>query len=300
MTKQTKAHVGLLATNLFFAVNLSAIKHLTSKNFAAPYGLNVIRIGVSVVLFWILFLFSSQKKRIETKDIVRFVLCALTALAINQMLFMKGLSYTYSIHVSLLLLITPILITFIAAWFLKERLNRLKIVGLFLGISGAVILIASRESTGTGNNILLGDLLTVLSAFSYTFYFVLVKPLMQKYEPIDVMRWVFTLGLMMILPIGWNEFSEIHWLNFHWPQYLLLFIITVPGTFVAYVFNVYGIKILGASVAGAYIYLQPIFGVITAMVFLREELSVYKIIAAGLIFTGVFLANKNSRKNNDS
>jgi drug/metabolite transporter (DMT)-like permease len=68
----------------------------------------------------------------------------------------------------------------------------------------------------------------------------------------------------------------------------------VPGTFLAYIFNVYGIKILGASTAGTYIYLQPVFGVITAMIFLREELSVYKIIAAVLIFGGVFIANQKS------
>lgn len=212
------------------------------------------------------------------------------------MLFTKGLSYTYSIHVSLLLLITPILITIFAAWVLKERLGILKIFGLMLGISGAVILIASRENTGKGGNILLGDLLIIFSAVAYTFYFILVKPLMKKYAPIDVMRWVFTFGIILILPLGWNEFLKITWSNFHLLEYVLLFLIVVPGTFLAYIFNVYGIKVLGASVAGAYIYLQPVFAVITAMVFLGEQLSIHKIIAAALIFTGVFLANKNGKK----
>ena len=296
MTAQTKAHLGLLATNLFFAINLSAVKYFTSNKIAGPYGINVIRIGISVILFWILFVMNKEKKKIEKKDIGRFLLCALTALALNQMLFMKGLSYTYSIHVSLLLLITPILITFIAAWILKERLGSLKIAGLLLGISGAVILISSRENSGKGNDILLGDLLTILSAICYTFYFILVKPLMQKYSSIEVMRWVFTFGFFMILPVGWKEFSEIGWSNFHSLDYLLLFLIVVPGTFLAYIFNVYGIKVLGASIAGAYIYSQPVFGVITAMIFLKEELSMYKIIAAVLIFSGVFLANKNGKK----
>jgi drug/metabolite transporter (DMT)-like permease len=224
-------------------------------------------------------------------------MCALSALAINQMLFMKGLSYTYSIHASLLLLITPILITFIAAWILKERLNNFKIAGLVMGISGAVILIANRESSGTGDNILLGDLLIILSAFAYTIYFILVKPLMVKYPPLDVMRWVFTFGLIMIIPLGWSEFTNIAWQKFQLLEYVLLFLIVVPGTFLAYIFNVYGIKILGASVAGTYIYSQPFFGVLIAVLFLHEHFSMYKIIAAIFIFAGVFLATK--KKTND-
>ena len=276
-------------------MNLGAVKYFTSRNMIGAYGINVIRIGISVVLFWTFFLGGAGKRKIQKKDIVRFLLCALTALALNQMLFVKGLSYTYSIHVSLLLMTTPILITFIAAWVLKERLGYLKIIGMALGVSGAVILVSSREVTGKGENILLGDMLTLASAVCYTFYFILVKPLMKKYSSTDVMRWTFTFGLIMVLPLGWSEFSAIQWNNFHLAEYGLLFLIVVPGTFLAYIFNAYGIKILGASVAGTYIYSQPVFAVSIATIFLREHFSIYKIIAAALIFTGVFLANKNKR-----
>jgi drug/metabolite transporter (DMT)-like permease len=71
-----------------------------------------------------------------------------------------------------------------------------------------------------------------------------------------------------------------------------MFIVVIPGTFLAYIFNVYGIKVLGASVAGAYIYSQPVFAVLIATLYLKENLEVYKIVAAVLIFSGVYLANK--------
>jgi len=296
LTPQTKAHLGLFATNLFFAINVSAIKYFTTQGTAGPYGLNLVRSGISFLLFWILFFISREKKKIDKKDIVRFLLCALSALALNQMLFMKGLSLTYPIHASLLLLITPILITFIAAWVLKEKIIILKLIGLFLGITGACILILSGKSETRGNDILSGDLLIIMSTVLYTFYFILVKPLMQKYSPMNVMRWTFTFGFIMILPFGWNEFTDITWTEFNFNEYLLLFMIVVPGTFLAYIFNVYGIKILSASTAGAYIYSQPVFAVLIATIFLKEKLEAYKIIAAIVIFAGVYLANKQVKK----
>lgn len=292
MKQRTLAHFGLLGTNLFFAINLGAIKYFTGNQIIRPYGINVVRIGGCVLLFWLFFLASRDTNRIERKDILKFILCAFTALALNVMLFVKGLSYTFSIHASLLLLITPILITFIAAWVLKERITSLKIAGLLLGVSGAFILISSGKNTGSGENTLLGDMLILMSATAYTIYFILVKPLMKKYRTMEVMRWMFTFGFIMILPLGWSEFTQITWSIFGLKEYLLILFIVVPGTFLAYLFNVYGIKTLGASIAGAYIYSQPVFAVTIATLFLKEDFEQYKIIAAVLIFAGVYFANK--------
>ncbi len=287
-----KAHLGLLLTNLFFAINLSAVKYVTGNELIRPFGLNVVRVGACVLLFWLLFLIKPTAKKIEKKDWPRFIVCAFSGIAVNQMLFLKGLSLTFSIHAALLMLTTPILITIIAGWILKEKINLFKIAGLCMGIGGAVVLVASGAGHGSGNNVLLGDVLILINAVSYTIYFILVKPLMLKYNPFQVIRWVFTLGLPMVLPFGCTELFEANWNNFGTAGYACIFLIVIGGTFLAYLFNIYGIKILGASVAGAYIYLQPVFATIIAMIFLKEPLEMYKVCAASLIFTGVFLANK--------
>jgi drug/metabolite transporter (DMT)-like permease len=292
LNSQLKAHLGLLGTNLFFAINYSAIKYFTANHYAGPFGINIIRIGISLILFWILFLFKRPEKKIDKKDIPAFLLCALTAIALNQMLFIKGLSFTFPIHAALLTLITPIFITILAARMLKEKITFTKTFGLLLGVVGAVLLISNRGIGAPGENALLGDFLVILSAFAYTFYFILVKPLMNKYSAIQVIRWIFTIGFLMTLPLSLKEFTDITWQVFTLKDWLILFVIVVPGTFLAYVFNVYGIQKLSASMAGAYIYSQPVFAVVIAMVFLKEQLSLYKIIAAIFIFAGVYLSNR--------
>ena len=295
MQLKTKAHLGLLSANIFFSINLSAVKYLTTNHFVQSFGINLIRVAVSTILFWMLYLAKPVKSTIDRADLPRFIICALTGIAINQMLFLKGLSLTYSIHAVLLILSAPIFITVFAAIFLKERISPIQIVGLGLGVCGAVILISMGKNSGTGDNVILGDTLILINALSYTIYFIMVKPLMLKYNPIQVTRMIFTIGFFGVLPFGWNEFTAINWTDFGWMEYGCLGLIVLGGTFLAYLFNLYGIKILGASITGAYIYLQPIFAAIIAMIFLNESLEWYKVIAGVFIFTGVYLSNKKRK-----
>jgi drug/metabolite transporter (DMT)-like permease len=289
--KRWKAHCAVLLTNIFFGANFTAVQYITKRG-VPPFGLNVIRVGISTILFWLMLFFFPQKKWIKKKDIPRFLVCAITGVVINQMLFIKGLTLTLSIHAALLMLVTPIFITFIAAWLGNERINSFQLAGLALGISGSVVLVLQKESSGGGTNILLGNTLVILNAISYAFYFVLVKPLMKEYHPFEVITWVFTLGTPFMLIIGWNQFASISWEAFSLNDYLVLGGIVLLATFLAYLFNLYGITVLGASITGSYIYSQPIFAGIFAIALTSERLSLYKIIAAALIVCGLLLVNK--------
>jgi len=264
-----------------------------------PYGLNLVRVGVSLILFWSLWLMGKGFKAdkavsagIKKEHFWRFFLCGLTGVAINQMLFIKGLTMTSTIHAALLMLSTPLLITILAFWILKEKVTIAKALGLALGIGGAVLLVASKDKAGNAS--LTGDLLIVINAISYTIYFILVKPLMQVYPPLHVVRWVFTFGFVMILPFCLSQFSAVDWNTFEWSHIASLSFIVICGTFLAYSFNIFGIRHLGAGITGSYIYTQPVFAAIIAMLFLNEHFSFEKILAGLLIFSGVYLVSKKN------
>ncbi len=198
---------------------------------------------------------------------------------------------TSAIHASLLTLCSPILITILAFWILKEKITIIKIAGLLLGVAGSIFLIAGKQSTGQPKGYLTGDLFILLNAISYAIYFILVKPLMEKYTPLQVIRWVFTFGFIMMLPIGWAQFGEISWQQFTWTYTGVLIFIVLAGTFLAYVFNAYGIRVLGPGVTSAYIYAQLVFAVMIAVLFFNEQLTFQKIGAGMMILGGVFLVS---------
>jgi drug/metabolite transporter (DMT)-like permease len=287
-----KAHLAVLVANLIFGINFSVVKYIT-PGLMKPFGLNVVRVLVTTSLLWLMQFWEKPRQKLERKDIPRFIACGLTGIAINQLLFIKGLSITYSIHASLLMLCTPLLITVTAFIFLKEKMSIGVIAGLLMGVFGAVLLITSKESTGTGSNVILGDILIALNAISYAFYFVIVKPLMTKYSPLQVLRWAFTFGTLFILPFGWAEFIEAPWHTFSTTDLSAIAFVVLGATFLAYLFNIYGLHHIQASATGAYIYLQPIFATIVAVIFLDEQITLIKLLSALLIFTGVYLVQRS-------
>lgn len=293
MTANSRAHIAVLMTNVFFAANFSLVKYI-SPSLVGPYGLNILRVSISLSLFWLLWFWTKGPAGIQRKHLWRFVLCGLSGIAFNQMLFIKGLTMTSTIHASLLMLCTPLLITISAFWVLREKITLLKVLGLSLGIGGAALLILSKDHSTSGGSSWQGDLLIVMNAISYTIYFIIVKPLMKVYQPLHVIRWVFTFGMIIILPFGWQQFQAIQWNTFAGTHIAALLSVVIAGTFLAYLFNVYGIRHLGAGVTGSYIYTQPVFAALVATLFLGEMFTWEKILAGVLIFTGVYLVSRQS------
>lgn len=294
MTRTTKAHAAVLGANFIFGANYAVVKFLTPSAMH-PFALNMVRIVTSLTLFWFLFLFKKSSTQVQRKHWGRFVLCALTGVVINQLFFIKGVSLTSSIHSSLLSLATPIFITIVAAWLLREGLSWNKGLGLASGICGATILVLLKDSTHTGSDILLGDVLVLINAVSYAFYLVMVRPLMAEYSGVQVLRWLFTIGAVIMIPLCWHDFADTSWSGFNIWQWLALSFVAVGATFLAYLWNVYGISVIGASATGAYIYTQPVFAALIAILFSGEHISLRKLAAAVLIFTGVYLVNLKKR-----
>jgi len=286
-----KAHLALLGANLFYGAGFTVAKQVMPR-LIEPLGFIFIRVSVVTLLFWMSIAGGKKyRSRIERKDWKLLALGGLFGVALNQMLFFAGLSLTFPIHASLIMMSTPLLITVISLFVLKERISAEKAAGLVMGIGGAVLLMsAGKEITMTGSSAL-GDLMVFMNAASYAIYLVMIKPLMLRYRPIIVIRWVFLFGLLFVLPFGLPQFLQIDWGQFEIADYLSVAFIVVCVTFFTYLWNIFALKHLTPATAGAYIYLQPIFAAIISVIVLGETLTWVKLLATLLIFSGVFLVN---------
>lgn len=288
----------MLSANLLFGANFSIVK-MVSPEAMPPFALNVVRGLVCTLLLWMLYAFNHVHwPPVQRKHLPRMLACAASGITINQLLFIKGLTMSTAIHGALLMLVTPLLISLLAIVFLNDRLQWAKVLGLLLGGGGAALLILVRVQVPAGTaaaDVFWGDVLIVLNAVSYSFYFILVKPLMQVYRPLQVITWLFTLGTLMMLPFGLPDLLNTHFEGFAPKHWWALGFVVMGATFLAYIFNIYGVHIIGPSATSTYMYTQPVFATLLAIWFYGEHMDWVKAASAMMIFTGVYLVNRQPK-----
>jgi len=286
----TRAHLSVLFVNLLYAANFSIAKQVMPE-FIKPFGFIVIRVIPATVLFFLAaFLIPSEK--IKKKDRNTILLCALFGLAINQLLFFKGLSLTSPINGALIMTTNPVLVLLMAAIILKEPVGWIKYIGITLGIAGAMLLILLGKNFNLQGGNTEGDLYIFLNSVSFAIFIILVKPLMLHYHPITVMKWTFFFGALMVLPFGFNEVTAVAWSSLTFNLWLCILFVIVAVTFVAYLMNVFALRHLSPSVVSIYIYFQPVFATLISMALGEASPGWLHLASAVLIFTGVYLVSK--------
>jgi drug/metabolite transporter (DMT)-like permease len=287
--KKFWAHAAILGANIIYGLNYSIAKDVMPE-FIQPFGFIFCRVSGALLLFWMFAQFA-EKEKVSERDLALMAVCGAFGVASNQLMFFYGLNLTSPINAAIILTCNPILVLLISALVIRERITSRKIMGIGLGLTGAVGLILFKGTSALSSDGFIGDLFVFLNATSYAIYLVLVKPLMQKYKPMTVIKWVFLFGFIYVLPFGWTQFQEIEWATFTTNIWWAFAFVVIGTTFLAYLFNIFGLKELSPSVVSIYIYSQPLIASIMAIALQKDELGIEKIVAALFIFSGVYLVS---------
>ena len=288
------SHIALIIVNLIYALNYTIAKDVMPE-YIQPSGFILLRVIGGSILFFLTYLFFI-KERVKKKDFFRLMLCGLFGVAINQLFFFEGLNLTTPINAAIIMTISPVLVIITSAIIIKEKITVRKIIGIFLGLIGACILILNSGDISFENDFFTGNILVLINATSYAIYLVLVKTLMKRYNPITVMFYVFIFGLIFVLPFGIDEILKIDLTTFNEEIYLKIGFVVICTTFIAYMFNAFALKSLNPSVVSVYIYLQPLLASLIAIALNSDSLSLVKILSAIFIFSAVFLVSIPSKK----
>lgn len=281
-------------TAVIYGVSFTVAKEVMPV-YVKPYGFIFLRVLGAAILFWISSLFIKQEK-ISKKDFVKIGVAAIFGVALNMLTFFKGLSMTTPISGAVIMVTTPILVLSFSAIFLKEKATITKLIGIIIGMIGAIVLISFGKKINGGQNEVLGNFLVFINAASYALYLILVKKLTQKYHPLHLAKWLYTFGLFMVFPFSILQVLEIDITQFTTSIWLKITFIIVFTTFVTYLFNLIAISKLKPTTVSIFIYLQPVFATIYALLTHSDTLNNIKIIATVLIFLGVYLVTKPSKK----
>lgn len=287
MSKRTWALLAATIVSLIYGVSFTIAKDVMPA-FVKPYGFILLRVLGAAILFWLVS-FWGPKEKIQRQDFPRIIAAAFFGVALNMLTFFKGLNYTSPISASVIMVTTPIIVLILSAIIMKERMETRKIFGILLGLFGTGFLILYGKSMGNATNATLGNFLVFINAVSYGFYLIVVKKLMDKYNAFTFVKWIYTFGLLMVIPFGWSEYQEIQWQTIPTMIMWEIVFVVVFTTFFTYLFNLVSMRELKPTTVAVFIYLQPLFATIFAMSLGKDQLTWVKVLSAVLIFVGVYL-----------
>jgi drug/metabolite transporter (DMT)-like permease len=297
--KRNLALLAAFGTTTIYGLNHTIAKGVMPDHVQA-FGFIMLRVGGAAILFWGISLFRPPEK-IDRKDWGLMLLASLLGMAINMLSFFKGLSLSTPINSAVLVTISPIVVIVLSSVYLKEKMDWKKITGIGLGFLGALgLILFGQEVRVDAPNIFAGNLLFVVNAISYGAYLVVAKSLIQKYSPVTLMKWLFTIAVVINFPITIQEFNQIEWAVMPLPIYGAIAFVILGTTFCTYLFNAFALTTLKASSVGAFVYLQPLIGIVYAVVMGKDELSAIKIISTIAVLVGVYLATTKKKLKNFS
>lgn len=304
-SRQAWAHLALFTVNFIYGVNYVVAKGLMPV-VIGPSGFILLRVLGAGTLFWLLR--AIRPERVAPADLGRLLLCAITGVALNQLMFFHGLMRTTPLNASIIMVATPILVLVLAGVLLKERITWTKALGVLLGAAGALVLVVVKPSSTTAGPSALGDLFILVNATAYGLFLVLVKPLMRKYSAVTIMAWSFLFGVVLVLPFGWRELGEVRWHALSAAHITALAFVVVMVTFVSYLMNTWAMAYVNPTVVGAYIYMQPVLAAAFTWLFVwigperlgipgsySTDIGIVQAICALCIFAGVYLVGRADR-----
>lgn len=208
----------------------------------------------------------------------------------NSLIYL-AVQTTTAVNAVLINSCTPILIALCALLINKEPLNPRQWAGILLSLSGVTLIMVGGD---LGSLVELdfnrGDLLVLCAGLVWALYSVNLKSFPQDLHPFSYQTGIMIAGLIGILPFYLLELGMGYQMVVNTPTLTTIVYVAIFPSVLAFIFWNRAVRDIGATRAGAFIHLMPVFSSILAVFFLGESIELFHLQGIGLVFGGIFLA----------
>ena len=214
----------------------------------------------------------------------------------NALAYM-GLNYTTATNGLILNSFIPVMIITMSWVFLHERLSPFQLAGVGVSLAG-VLVILSRGSLEVLSSLRLngGDLLVILSMAIWSIYTIGLRWRPSGLHMLTFLFALIVIGDLVVLPFFVAELAFGRRMVLTPGNLAALVSVALFSSVFAYIFWARGVEQVGASVAGLFVHLMPVFGVMLAWIFLGERLAPFHVAGIALILTGIAITSWLGRR----
>jgi drug/metabolite transporter (DMT)-like permease len=278
---------GLVLVNIFWAASSIAAKEALLQLSAIE--IITLRFGIAllIVVGLALVLKGPGSLKIDPKDLPMFVFLSIVSVSLGFFLQVEAISRTTVTNFSIEFNMSTFLIMLMGAAFLGERLTRKRMLGAAIAFGGAVLIISGGRLDLSSH--LAGDLIGLASAVSFGLFTIASKRISRKYGIMTILSYTFLFGIIELLPfyVFYTPMTPLSSLSaVSWSSILFLAVLCSVFCFLVYT---HGLKKLKASDVAMSIYVNPLAGVLLAILLMGEALTAYTVAGGALVMAGMYL-----------
>ena len=293
MSKNYLAYILLILATLFWSGNFIVGKFATLFQIP-PLSLNVYR-WISVWLILMPFTYKEiyqNLPQIKKKWLVISFMGVITISTFNSVVYF-ALNYTQVINAVLVLAAIPAATIVLSSLMNIEKTNIFQLIGLFLSITGIVVIISYGDIQKIISlNFNKGDLWMLVCVVTWALYSTLLKKNKFEFSQFSLIQLMVSAGLLFLIPQLFYEKSIGLEVNFNKAFFLILFYVVVFPAIAAYYCWQKGIEIIGPNRSSMFIQLMPLFSAVMAIIIFKEKFELYHFVGAAIIISGIYLSNK--------
>ncbi|MEN8190744.1 MAG: DMT family transporter [Thermodesulfobacteriota bacterium] len=251
------------------------------------------RMAVGSVTFLVFFPKLSMT-RVKRNDLPLLLFMSLCEPCLYFILEALALQNTSAAQASVITTTLPLLVTVASVIFLGERVSLKILAGLFIAMSGSLILSLGAESSHQAPAPLLGNFYELMAMICAAGYTIAIKKLTRSYSPLYLtatQAWVGTLFFGPILALPQVQLPD----EFLIKPIVAIIYLGVVVTLAAYGFYNYALSKMAAAKAAIFVNLIPLFTLILSRFIFNERFTTLQYLAGALIFIGVWVSQTRRR-----
>ena len=287
-----QAHTAVLLANIIFGLGVPVTKLLLDQ-WVSPMAYMATRCLGAAAIFWLISLFLPREK-VAPRDLTVIILGGLLGIVVSQTLTAWALTFTTPVYFSLIATLTPVATMLCAALFIGEKISTRDVVGVTLGVAGAMLMVFIGWQGGSGKNDILGIALTLLSMLTWAVYLIITRKVSARYTAVTQMKWVFLASAIAVLPFSLTDLQSatLYSAATQWSGLGEMTFIVVFATVAGYFAIPFAMRYLKATTVSVYTNLQPIVASLVAISLSQDVLTWDKPVALVLVLLSAWLVTK--------
>jgi drug/metabolite transporter (DMT)-like permease len=284
-------HQGILRFWLLFCVVVWGWTFVAAKvclETLHPVDIVALRFLVGVPLLFVVVWYKRIPIRFGPRDL-KPILVGSTIITVHFLIQTYALIYTTATQTGWLIGVTPLALAVLAFVFLHEKVTRPEVIGIVIATAGIALLIFNGSVDNFGWVRSAGDVIILISAFTWAIYSLVSRDLSRKHNPLAVTLAMFVpltvISTGLMLARGAPSLAAV----FAPRTAVGLLFLAVPAMVTQWIWQE-GVGRLGAAKAGIFLYLEPVATTVAAVVLLGEAATIYTIGGGLMVLGGVWLA----------